>query len=797
MATPTSIFFAYPSRPETLRETISTAAQAIGSLDTIGAANTWEDLKVGGRLVLSEVLGAIDRSSVTVVETTDLNQNVMFELGYAIGSDRIVWLLRDPTDESADRKWRQMRTLMTVGYVEYTNSSQIVARFVDERPDLRPDTIYSSEIAPNLGSPSSHSILYLASLHETDASTGITRRVHQEEERGIRIVTVDPTESSVLPFLWYAQRVHEADVVVVHFESPRRSGAAITNARSAFAAGLARGMDKATLIVAPDDYEAPIDYQDLLYPYPSAQFAVSHVDRWLRAKLEPTYRAIRDERVELGRLSLATELRSLRLGEHVAENEIETLAEYFIDTPAFREVMLPKATIFVGRKGAGKTANFLRAAEELRADRGNLVTVIKPFGYELEAVVRLLRRYSARDEKGYVVESLWKFLLYSEIAIAVATEIVERPAGTAGSAAESRLLAYLDSTEMLTLDFGVRLERTIDDLIGLPETESIADQRTAISETLHASVLRDLRELLAKVLDRRARVALLVDNLDKAWDRSADISELSVFLLGLLTVVEQLENELRYLGGRGRPSVPVSLAVFVRSDIFARVIKVAPEPDKIPATWLRWEDPALLLRVLEERYAAAKEGPSPAAELWDRFFCNEVRGQSTREYLASRVLPRPRDLVYFANAAISTAIGRRHAQVEEDDVLTAEEIYSQFAVEAVEVEDSGEFGDLSDMFFAFAGLPPICGYAEAQERLLDVGIPEDDLGQAFRHLRALGFLGIEVALNDFDFSDDPRGIERADRLAERLARGLGRERRFSVHAAFRPYLEIDEPSEFL
>ena len=42
-------------------------------------------------------------------------------------------------------------------------------------------------------------------------------------------------------------------------------------------------------------------------------------------------------------------------------------------------------------------------------DKTGLVT-------ELEGIVELIKRYKGRDQKGYVVESLWKFLIYSEIA---------------------------------------------------------------------------------------------------------------------------------------------------------------------------------------------------------------------------------------------------------------------------------------------------------------------------------------------------------------------------------------------
>src|SRR5262249_53146025 len=129
-------------------------------------------------------------------------------------------------------------------------------------------------------------------------------------------------------------------------------------------------------------------------------------------------------------LALATELKALNVGEYVAENEAERLTEdYFVETAAFSQALQGKTVIFVGRKGAGKTAILLKLSETLRRDTRNLVCVIKPVAYELAGVVELLRRYKELDQKGYVVESLWKFLLYSEICRAAVNRIESRPSG--------------------------------------------------------------------------------------------------------------------------------------------------------------------------------------------------------------------------------------------------------------------------------------------------------------------------------------------------------------------------------
>ena len=111
----------------------------------------------------------------------------------------------------------------------------------------------------------------------------------------------------------------------------------------------------------------------------------------------------------------------------------------------------------------------------------------------------------------------------------------------------------------------------------------------SVSETLHSGILRQLRFELGKFLSKKQRVAILVDNLDQAWERQNDIEALSEILWGLLEVAKQLPAELQKQDSR-RQSIQLSLAIFLRSDIFYRIREVAREPDKMPYSLLNWDD---------------------------------------------------------------------------------------------------------------------------------------------------------------------------------------------------------------
>jgi hypothetical protein len=748
---------------------------------------TWEQLEGASGFLIDDVLAEIDEADLVVFDVTDLNENVMFELGYAIGARRSVWLVRDPTFPDVEHRWKQMQTLTTVRYTPYTSSEDIRVEFLKARPDVRSDIIFDQTIGSTLQPEDELSVFYVRSFYDTDAARSITRRVHAESDRGLRIIEADPRESSY-GLTWYAQQIYAASAVVVHFDDPGRAEAPIHNSRLALVSGLTHGMGKPLLMLAQVEYLAPVDYRDLLFVYRTVEVAASKTDTWLREKLAIAYERISEAHRRRSRLRLATELKSLRLGEHVAENEEDVLDEYFVRTAEYEDALRSRTTVFVGRKGTGKSANALEATAELRRDRRQLVCLIKPYAYELSGVTSLLEKYKRRDQKGFVVESLWKFLLYTEIALSAYRELQKRPVGVGLSPEEQALVDYLDNAEFLAMDFAVRLERTVDDLVGLPADDGVGSARVAISERLHEKLIGELRRRLVAALPDKVRISVLIDNLDRAWERGPETIALAEFLLGLITASEQLEAEIRREAGQSEPLL-ISVAIFLRSDIFTEVAAVASEPDKIPVARLTWNDAELRLQVLEERYLATREGSALPDELWTRYFCPTVRGVSTPQYLTWRTLPRPRDLVFIANRAIVAAINHRSPNVEERDILAAEVEYSQFALEALEVEAGGFQIPLIDMLFAFIGTEPILDAEHIRELLTAAGVT-NQTDEAIRYLRSLSFLGIRVSENSFMYAEDPRDLVRSDVLAERrLVNGL----HYAVHPAFRPYLEIEDP----
>ena len=648
-------------------------------------------------------------------------------------------------------------------------------------------TVFADSIQNSLIPAELPCLFYLPSAHETDAGRQLSRAVHKEtENRGLRLVLADPDEAVRYTLPWYAQQIYSSVAVLVHFCADWRKGAATYNPRVSLIAGLALGMGRPVFMLAEEDYADPLDYRDFLYVYSTPKACVDKGRGWLDTTLGTGSEPVHPER----KLRLATELKSIRLGEPVAENEEEDLSTYFVETGSFLQVLEDRVTVFLGRKGTGKTANFFEAAKRLARDRRNVVCVIKPFSYEIDGLQRILAEYSERELQSYLTEALWKYLLYSEIAITVGNEIRNRPSAAVVGTPAEELLQYLDdpANDVLREDFAVRLERTVSTLGRA--SASVPDAKRSLSEALHQSTLQELRRLVKQAVAGKQRVAIVIDNLDKAWDASADLTALAHLLLGLLVATGSVRRDF----GRSEfdlEPLSVSLAVFLRTDIFAHVSAAAREPDKIPTTTIEWKNWDLLFRIVEERFIAGRED-AKVDDLWNRFIVRNVDAQPTRTYIAERLLARPRDLVYFLNEAIVQAVNSGHSTVNDVDLNRALAAYSQFAFEALLVEHGLATTDLEAVLIEIAGAPAIMERQDVLSRIAAAGVPESDAGEVLGRLRMLSVLGTEVTAGEFSFEENLQSVRIDGSRSRELETELGRPSRLCVHPAYRSYLSISE-----
>lgn len=51
----------------------------------------------------------------------------------------------------------------------------------------------------------------------------------------------------------------------------------------------------------------------------------------------------------------------------------------------------------------------------MREDKRNFVVSIQPQGHEFEGVLKIISNLKKGSEQGHLIESVWKFLIYTEI----------------------------------------------------------------------------------------------------------------------------------------------------------------------------------------------------------------------------------------------------------------------------------------------------------------------------------------------------------------------------------------------
>ncbi len=777
-------FFAYSSRPAALPETIK---RSIGLINDTGMARLdgWESLHPAGKFIIDAICRDIDERDIFACDLTYLNSNVLFELGYAIAKRKRIWIILDPSQPDAQRNYSNFLLVSNVGHSRYTNAQDIAREFFNEGiAETLDDTLYKRAVEGIVSNPIRPSLLYLRCELRTDASIDLTGRL---SKLSLPITIDDPDEVSNQPLSWYVQNAFSACGVIAHLLDDPRAVGRLQNAKYALVSGLAYGFDQPLLMLAEEPYETPLDYRHILRKHETAAQCVAHAEPWLEKVEEEYPKQVALFKQQRRMLRLSSSLQQVSLGDPVAENEESDLEHYFVPTAAYNEALVPsRARIFIGRRGTGKSANLIKLAAELQEQRA-YVCVVRPVAYELEGLLEVLRLSIPRAEQGFLVESLWKLLIYTELAKCIYTHLRQKPAHYEQSRSESAFMHFVNEhSEIILGDFSRRMDMAIQRLFRGNLPSAGPDQRAKISEILHENLIGDLRALLGQVLENE-EVYVLVDNLDKAWGRFDALPDLSRFLLGLLNVTPNITAEFQR-GAQWR-RVSLSLIVFLRSDIYAYIRSVASEPDKITYMRMGWEETRVLERVIEERFVDSVDDAPEPEEVWEQFFEPTVKGLRTREYLVSRILPRPRDLIFWSKAALAYAINREHKKIEEADILDAEEEYSHYALQSLYAENTIIEVTVEDFFLEFLNASEIITRDLLEQFTRNAGIPEEKLPAVIEWLCDVTFLGLEVEPDSFQFVYDESKKSRDRARARKMAAQRGVER-FAINKPFHAFLGI-------
>lgn len=722
-------FYAYPANPAHAGETIETALGALRLRDFRNGISSWRQLDIAGQFISESVLADIEAADFFIAEIGALNFNVNYEIGYAIGLGKRVFLTRNTTVSSSNTEITQVGIYDTLGYKTYANADELTKVLRTFEP-----------VNPiQLGTEKSRtSPIYLnQSKHKTDWEQTIISRVKRAR---LYFRSFDPTETPRLSASDAIRNISASYGVVLLLLPDEISEARIHNLRAAFLAGLSAGMGRVTLLLQVGESPIPLDYRDLVtYCTHPGQIA----DAISAFALDVTAAFQEEDAAAYGKP--VTFLDRLDLGASTAENEIADLPEYWLETEAYRKVARREARLVTGRKGAGKTATFFRIRETMRRRKGNVVLDLMPEGYQLLKFKDRVLSTLAEGTVEHTITAFWEYLLLLELCyklLEVDKELHKRDQSLYEK--YQRLsAAYLSDEYVGEGDFSERMSNLLRDVSQAFESEysnggQLQLDAGQITRLLYRHDVARLRKDVVDYLQSKNEVWLLIDNLDKGWPAHGLRPEDLVIVRSLIEATRKIEREFQ------KRELVAHTAIFLRNDVYELLIDNTPDRGKERRANVDWVDPDLLRELLRRRIEFSEpdvEGV-PFDTVWRRICIPVVEGVESSTYLIDRCLMRPRCLIDLVNQCKGFAVSLSHESIEPDDISKGLATYSTDLISEIALEMRDVDPTIENVLYGFIGAPRQVGEQKLNEILASMDVPPEKVAAVQEILFWFGFLGV-------------------------------------------------------
>lgn len=730
-------FFAYASHPYQLTQLIQ---EAVALANKTGGCHyaTWEENDIAGKSLTAPIFEGLESANVLVADITTLNFNVTFEIGYAIGIGRRVFLTKSSEYQADDDTINRIGIFDTLGYQTYSAAKDL-CRLISTIHDLHPT---DTTAKPNVTTP----VYVLETPTRGESMTQIISRIKKAR---IFYRSFIPAESSRLSAPDAISHVSSSSGVVVPLLGPDLKDATVHNIRAAFVAGLSLGLDIPTLILQERNAPlAPLDVRDFVKSYSGAadirrfinEFSLNVVERIQQSK-------------NLA-LPIGNVLSSLSVGDPMAENEFQNLGSYYVQTDEFNRALRGEINLVVGRKGTGKTALFSQVRNRKRSNKQNVVVDLKPEGYQLLKLKEEVLDYLAVGAKHHLVTALWEYLLYTEICYKVLEKdriLHLRDHRLYTSYTELEEL-YKESPHITEGDFSERLLTLSESVVREfhrrhQQGDSTSLSTDDITGLIHSENIRNLRTSLATYLKNKGEVWLLFDNLDKGWSthglQTGDIT----ILRCLIDAARKIQREL------SRENLEFHAIVFIRNDVYQLLMDESPDFGKEARADLDWSDPDLLRTMMKMRLVLNDFPPDATFDaVWNAICISHIDGEETSQYMIERSLMRPRNLIKLFGACRGFAVNLQHEKIQVEDIRKGLETYSNDLL----VEADQELTDITPkaarLIYQF--LNESSEYSvDDLKVLLDINeMTSEEINQVTEFLLYYGFLGIRYA------SEEPQYI---------------------------------------
>ena len=445
---------------------------------------------------------------------------------------------------------------------------------------------------------------------------------------------MDPSDSVSDEFYPQARGIQGASLIVASLVSSANTGWQEHNANVALLIGFAIGLGKKTLVLQEQPLEQVLDLGTVSRPIETESEAGQITDAWIQVQTQAALSQTAAISQQARAKTQVEHIRKVYLG-HPDALQDHRLLEYYVPTNEFHDAIEGRRSIFIGRKGSGKSANFQAIRDELQGRSDTVTVAISPEDFELQRITAFLDEAYAVASPQLLFRNTWNYVLLSEICLALA-ESTDRLYEIPDDPAAASIYRYYQSNRtQLRLDFGSRVIFMLSDSSTLGQAGDHLDQgkQSALNALRDSDVARNLKEFAMK---ENLTYHIIADDLDKHWQPNS--SQSIELLIGLITEADTLQ---RFFEGH------LKVVMFLREDIYDVLTKFDEDLSKRSVLRMEWTKNNLLHLVAERLAISAGEDNIDDVLTWSGIFPSEVKGKLAAEYVLDIALPRPRDVLGF------------------------------------------------------------------------------------------------------------------------------------------------------
>jgi hypothetical protein len=627
-------FFAYPETPRVIVDAVKGAAELAVSEPL--NLQLWQKLNIIGFKIDDLIRDQINNADVLVADITYPNHNVFYEIGFAVAKGKPLIPTVNVAIERAIPKIQQLGLFDTIGWITYVNAEELSAklrnwndvswmnRYVRRRDYAQP-------------------LFILDTLKKTDFRNHI---LHSVENSGVNYRRFDPEET---PRLTAAQGIAEISAsagVVTPLIGEDIVNSILHNLRASFLLGLAHGYEIEALAIQYENAPVPLDYRDFVTNSTFRKETEGHIERYCAQTLVWNQNpSSRDRRVPAGILS------QIDLGSPTAENEIQHLGDYFVETAEYARAIRAEGAVVIGRKGSGKSAIFLQVAEASRRDRRACIVDLRPASHNLSEMRETLLSVVAAGVFDHTIAAFWQYIIYVEILLKLREIVIPRARNDFQLQERIRQIeeAFSLTESMVSGDFTSRLEIAVREVIRVLRTiESPTDVKNKLTNMMFEIPIPKLRDAILGLRDFFKDILILIDDLDKGWPpRQVEAHDVST-IRHLIEVLNRIQRDLT------RRGIAFRHLLFLRSDIYEELVEKTSDRGKYNLIRLDWSDPEQLRHLLRQRVISGIE-PARQDLAWSAINPDIGKSDAVGLMIESS-LRRPRFLIDLCERTLSFAI---------------------------------------------------------------------------------------------------------------------------------------------